>query len=71
MNEVVIQLKSGTIINADATAKKHMCKKDYIWNPYTRRCKNGKYLTSIIDVSVITCDDIIDAEAKSNDEEII
>ena len=48
-----------------------MCKKDYIWNPYTWRCKNSKYLTSIIDDSVITCDDIIDAEAKSNDEEII
>ena len=71
MNEVVIQLKSGTIINVDATAKKHMCKKDYIWNPYTWRCKNSKYLRSIIDDSVITCDDIIDAEAKSNDEEII
>ena len=71
MNEVAVQLKSGTIINVDATAKKHICKKDYIWNPDTWRCKNGKYLTSITDDSVVTSDEIIDAEAKSNDEEII
>ena len=31
--------------------------------------KNGKYLASIIDSSVITCDEIIGAETKSNDEE--
>ena len=33
-------------------------------------CKNGKYLASIIDDSVITCDEIINAEAKLYDEEI-
>ena len=33
--------------------------KDYIWNPATWSCKNGKYLASIIDDSVITCDEII------------
>ena len=31
-------------------------------------CKNGKYLASIIDDSVITYEQIIDAKAKSNDE---
>ena len=37
--------------------KKHnICEKDYIWNPATYTYKNGKYLTSIIDNSVITCD---------------
>ena len=37
--------------------KKHnICEKDYIWNPATYTDKNGKYLTSIIDNSVITCD---------------
>ena len=30
--------------------------KDYIWNPSTCNCKNGKYLASIIDSSVIMCD---------------
>ena len=43
--------------------KHHMLKKDYIWNHATC-CKNGKYLASIIDDSVITCDEILDAEAK-------
>ena len=33
--------------------------KDYSWNPSTRICKNGKYLKSIADTSVITCDEII------------
>ena len=47
--------------------KKHnVCWKDYIWNPATRNCKNGKYLTSIIDDSIIICDEVI----KSYKEEI-
>ena len=37
-----------------------MCEKDYIWNP----SKNGKYLESITDSSVIACDEIIE-ETKS------
>ena len=36
-----------------------MSEKDYIQNPATRNCKNIKYLANIIDVSVITCDSII------------
>ena len=39
--------------------------KDYIWNPSTCGFKNRKYLASIIDDSVITCDDVI----ESYDEE--
>ena len=35
-----------------------MCKKDYICNPATCSCKNSKYLASIIDDSVISCDEI-------------
>ena len=35
--------------------KKHnICKKDYIWNPATCSCENGKYLANIADDSVIT-----------------
>ena len=41
-----------------------MCKKDYIWNPATFSCKNGKYLASIIDDSVITCDEVINTTKK-------
>ena len=33
--------------------KHHVCKKDYIWNPRTCTCGNGKCLESIIDDSVI------------------
>ena len=51
--------------------KRHVCEKNYIWNPATGSCENGKYLASIIDDSAIMCDEIIeaDAEAKSHDEE--
>ena len=49
--------------------KKHICEMDYIWNTATCSCKNGRYFTSIIDNSVITLDETIDAEAKLNNEE--
>ena len=52
--------------------KHHICEKDYIWNPATCSYKNGKYLASIIDDSMITCDEIIDAkETKSIPKNII
>ena len=38
-----------------------MCKEDYGWNPTTCICENGKYPGSIIDNSVIRCDEIINA----------
>ena len=50
--------------------KRHVCEKNYIWNPATGSCENGKYLASIIDDSAIMCDEIIkvDTEAKSNED---
>ena len=39
----------------------HACEKDYIWNRATCIYQSGKYLASIIDDSVITCDKIINA----------
>ena len=45
--------------------KHHISEKVYIWNPATCSCKNGKYLANIIDNSVITCDEIMDAETKA------
>ena len=49
---------------------KNVCEKDYIWNPATCNCENGKYLANTIDDSVIVCVEVIDvdAEAKSNNE---
>ena len=50
--------------------KLHIYEKGYIWNPATCSCQNGKYSASNVDDSAITSDEIIDAEAKSNNEEI-
>ena len=49
--------------------KRQVCEKDYIWNPATCSCEDGKYLLSIMDDSAIMCDEIIDAKAKSYDLE--
>ena len=38
--------------------KHHIFEKDYIWNPTTSSCENVKHLASVIDDSVITCDEI-------------
>ena len=46
--------------------KNHVYEKDYVWNPATCLCENGKYLASIMDDSTIICDEVI----KSYDEEI-
>ena len=53
MEENVIQIKSEIAINVDAK-KHHIREKDNIWNSATCNCKNGKYLASITDDSVIT-----------------
>ena len=67
MVESVIQIKRGIMINFSASAKHHICKKDYIRNPATCSCENSKYLASVIRDSVITLDEVIDAKAKSKD----
>ena len=41
--------------------KRHACKKDYVWNPATYNCENGKYLVSIIDDSASMCVEIIES----------
>ena len=46
--------------------KHHICEKDYVWNPTSCSCENGKFLASIMDDSAIICDEVI----KSYDEEI-
>ena len=47
----------------------HICEKVYIWNPATCSCENGKYLASTVDNSLTTCNEIIDAVAKSYNKE--
>ena len=47
--------------------KKHnICEQYYMWNPSTWICENEKYLASIMDDSVITCDDIIEEIVPTN-----
>ena len=46
--------------------KCHVCGKDYVWNSATCNFENRKYLASIMDDSMITCDEI----TESYDEEI-
>ena len=41
--------------------KLHVCEKNYVWNPATCNCQNGKYLASTMDDSAITCDGIIES----------
>ena len=41
--------------------RRHVCEKDYIWNPATCSCENGKYLANIMDDSPITCDEVIES----------
>ena len=62
--ENVTWIKSGISLNVGVSVKIRkniVCEKDYIWNPATCTCENSKYLASIIDNSVITCDEIIEA----------
>ena len=61
-------ISSGIKINVDANAENIIYEKDYPWNPATCNCENGKYLASIIDDLLITCDEIIDAEDKNFNE---
>ena len=45
-------------------SRHHICEEDYIWNPSTCICGNGKYLASFIDDSLITYDEVTDVEVK-------
>ena len=63
----VTQINGVIIIKCQCECKKiRVCEKDYLWNLVTRICENGKYLTSIMDDSAITCDEVI----KSSDDKI-
>ena len=72
---MVESVKSGIMLIVDASAKNIMyVKKITFSNPAIFSCKNGKYLTNIIDNdSVVTCDDTklynADTETKLYDEE--
>ena len=64
MEENEIQINRWIAINVDECKKRNVCEKDYVWNPATCSCENGKYLTSIMKDSRITCDEIIKSYAE-------
>ena len=49
MKQNVSQSNDGITINVDVSIKT-ICEKDYVWNPATCSCENGKYLASILDI---------------------
>ena len=51
--------------------KRHICVKDYIWNPATCNCEIAKYLANIIDDLGITCDEIKDAQKTKMKQQIL
>ena len=57
----IIQIKNGIMKHVNDSKIYCQCKKDYIWNPSTCICENGKYFKSIADTSVIVCNEIINA----------
>ena len=69
----IIQIKSGTKNCVDVSVKNptkhHVCVQGYILNFYARACEIDKYLKSIIDDSVVKCDEIIVVIVKSYDEQ--
>ena len=65
--ESVIEIKIGISINVDASAENMAYVKKIIF--WILLPVAVKYLGSIIYDSVITCDEIIDVEAKSHEEE--
>ena len=65
MEETVIQNNGRITIKVDVSVKKVMhVKKYYIWNPATCCYKNGTYLASFMDNSVIICDEDMEFDDK-------
>ena len=65
MVQNVTWIKSGIMVNVNVSVKiwkSIMCVKKFIfWNPALETiCQNGKYLGSVTDNSVITCDEIME-----------
>ena len=64
MEEIVMQINGGIMINVDVSVKNVMYK-DYVWNPATcNNCENRKYLANIMDYSTTMCDDIIESQVE-------
>ena len=63
-NQNIIQINGGITINVDVSVKNIIYVKKYVWNPSTSICECRKYLGSIMDDSVITCDEVMKLHAE-------
>ena len=63
MEEIVIQINGGIMINVDVSVKNVMYAKKVLFgkNPAACNWENGKYLISNMDDSMITYDEIIES----------
>ena len=58
----VTAFNNGIMINVSANVM--YVKKDCVLNPAIGNCEKGKYLSSIMDDSVIICNEIIDSHEE-------
>ena len=64
MEQNVNQISGGIMISVDVSVKKSL-------NPATCNCENGKNLPSIMDDSLIICDEIINVKKTNFNEKLI
>ena len=60
LEEIVIQINGGTMINVDVYKRRYLCEKGYVWNPAICNCENGKYLRNPMDDSGVMSKEIIE-----------
>ena len=61
IEKYVIQINGGIRMNVNVSVKDFMYVKKIVWNPTPCSCENGKYLGSIMNNSVIICDEVIES----------
>ena len=74
MEENVSQINGRITINVAECKQCHVCEKYCVWNSAACSCENGKYLASIMDDSVIRCNEIIESfgeETNFNEKKTI
>ena len=69
MEKIVIQFNGGITINADVSVKNVMYVKKIVFGILL--LEDGRYLASIMDDSVIACDEVIDVEDRNFNEKDI
>ena len=61
MEQNVIQINGGVMINDGGSVKSIIYVKKIVWNTATCNCENGEYLASIMDDSTAICHEVIES----------